>query len=84
MRGSLLHGLRRLTMMQLLRDLRVTEWGFRERFAVRHSWTIHVRFGSLADIEDCPTDVRFTPKSRHRNSVVECPLCAKSGHSALQ
>jgi len=25
------------------------------------------------------TDVRFTPKSGHWNSVVECPLCAKSG-----
>src|SRR5262249_24524969 len=25
-------------------------------------------------------DVRFTPNSGHRNSVVECPLCAKSGH----
>src|SRR5215467_4744360 len=24
--------------------------------------------------------VRFTPKSGHRNSVVGCPLCAKSGH----
>src|SRR6516164_4269281 len=24
-------------------------------------------------------NVRFTPKSGHRNSVVECPLCAKSG-----
>src|SRR3974377_1355376 len=26
------------------------------------------------------SNVRFTPKSGHRNSVVECPLCAKSGH----
>src|SRR5262249_17867565 len=25
--------------------------------------------------------VRLTPKSGHWNSVVECPLCAKSGHS---
>src|SRR6516165_9770745 len=26
-------------------------------------------------------DVRLTPESGHWNSVVECPLCAKSGHS---
>ena len=25
-------------------------------------------------------NVRFTPKSGHWNSVMECPLCAKSGH----
>jgi len=25
-------------------------------------------------------DVRFTPKSGHWNSVVECLLCANSGH----
>src|SRR6516165_5265111 len=24
------------------------------------------------------------PKSRHWNSVVECPLCTKNGHSAVQ
>jgi hypothetical protein len=29
----------------------------------------HVRFGSKADISLGPTDVRFTPKSGHRNSV---------------
>src|SRR6516225_3202813 len=29
-------------------------------------------------------DVRFTPKSGHWLSVLGCPLCAKSGHSALQ
>jgi hypothetical protein len=43
-----------------------------------------VRFGSKADIGASPTNVRFTPKSGHRNSVVECPLCAKSRHSALR
>jgi len=42
----------------------------------------HVRFGSKADIDPLTLHVRFTPKSGHRNSVVECPLCAKSGHSA--
>src|SRR6516165_5416023 len=30
------------------------------------------------------TDVRFTPESGHWNSVVECPLCAKSGHTLLR
>ena len=29
-----------------------------------------------------PRDVRFTPKSGHRNSVVECPLLTQSGHGA--
>ena len=38
------------------------------------------RFGSIAEIRRRPINVRFTPKSGHRNSVVECPLCAKSGH----
>ncbi|HVI65507.1 MAG TPA: hypothetical protein VM910_23435, partial [Bradyrhizobium sp.] len=28
-----------------------------------------VRFGSKADISECPSDVRFTPKSRHWNSA---------------
>src|SRR5215469_14524773 len=23
------------------------------------------------------------PESRHRNSIAQCPLCAKSGHSAV-
>jgi len=40
----------------------------------------NVRFGSKADILHRSADVRFTPKSRHWNSVAECPLCAKSGH----
>jgi hypothetical protein len=35
---------------------------------------------SLADIEARPTDVRYSPKSGHWNSVLECPLCAKSRH----
>ena len=44
----------------------------------------NVRFGSLADIAQRPPDVRFTPKSRHWLSVLGCPLCAKSGHYAVQ
>jgi len=38
----------------------------------------HVRFGSKADVAAPSCDVRFTPKSGHWNSVVECPLCAKA------
>jgi len=29
-------------------------------------------------------NVRFTPKSRHSLTRPACPLCAKSGHSALR
>jgi hypothetical protein len=29
-----------------------------------------VRFGSLADISQCPANVRFTPESRHRAAVL--------------
>jgi hypothetical protein len=36
-----------------------------------------VRFGSKADIEVRPFDVRFTPKSGHQLSALGCPLCAK-------
>ena len=53
-----------------------------------------VRFTLKADIEECDRHVRFgskadialqlmsalAPKSGHRNSVVKCPLCAKSGN----
>ena len=44
----------------------------------------NVRFGSKADIDGLPLDVRFTPESGHWNSVAKCPLCAKSGHWAAQ
>jgi hypothetical protein len=43
-----------------------------------------VRFGSKADMATSQRNVRFTPKSGHWLSVSGCPLCAKSGHSALQ
>jgi len=43
-----------------------------------------VCFGSKADIEAHSCDVRFTPKSGHCGARLACPLCAKSGHSALQ
>ena len=41
---------------------------------------VNVRFGSKADMEASPRDVRFTPKSRHWLSASGCLLCAKSGH----
>ena len=41
-----------------------------------------VRFGSEADIALGPRHVRFTPKSGHQLTRLECPLCAKSGHLA--
>ena len=31
---------------------------------------------------DCPSDVRFTPKSGHEAVRSDCPLCANSGHHA--
>jgi len=42
---------------------------------------VDVRFGSKADMAAHYSDVCFTPKSRHWNSVAQCLLCAKSGHS---
>jgi hypothetical protein len=33
-----------------------------------------VRFGSKADIPQCNCHVRFTPKSRHQLTSLECPL----------
>jgi hypothetical protein len=48
---------------------------------VQHSKIgLPIRFGSKADIGDFPHNVRFTPESGHRNSLVECLLCAKGGH----
>jgi hypothetical protein len=41
--------------------------------------TAYVRFGSLADIGGCQSDVRFTPESGHWLKI-ECPLSANSGH----
>ena len=42
----------------------------------------NVRFGSKADISECPRRVRFTPESGHEVDTLRCPLCAKSGHSS--
>jgi hypothetical protein len=42
------------------------------------------RVGHGTDIATPPINVRFTPKSGHSMSVSACPLCAKSGQSAMQ
>jgi hypothetical protein len=42
--------------------------------------TCNVRFGSLADILRCGSDVRFTSESGHVQCNSVCPLSAKSGH----
>ena len=54
------------------------------RRLVRHSKIANVRLGSKADMAAPSSNVRFTPKSGHRNSAAKCPLCAKSGHYAAQ
>ena len=41
------------------------EIGFRSQVARQQSWTANVRFGSKADIEARPRNVRFTPESGH-------------------
>jgi hypothetical protein len=56
--------------------------GFRGQFAQQQSEAPHVRFGSLAEIEARPRNVRFTPESGHWKSAARCPLCAKSGHDS--
>jgi hypothetical protein len=38
--------------------------------ASQQNGMLDVRFGSLADIAQCRFDVRFTPKSGHRNRLV--------------
>jgi len=45
---------------------------------------IDVRFGSKADIEARPVNVRFTPESGRRLSVSARPLSAKSGIIELE
>ena len=42
-----------------------------------------IRFGSKADVTLLNFDVCFTPESGHPSTQSKCPLCAKSGHSAL-
>src|SRR5262249_35086534 len=46
------------------------------RLEVAKTALSNVRFGSKADMAAHSSDVRFTSKSGHWNSVVECSLCA--------
>jgi hypothetical protein len=39
---------------------------------------------SKADIAAHSINVHFAPESGHSNSLARCPLCAKSGHYAVQ
>ena len=56
--------------------------GSRERIVPgqNNSWNgaTHVCFGSLAEIEACLSDVRFTSKSGHTSASSRCPLCANN------
>jgi hypothetical protein len=57
----------------------------RERGEIRdYAMGSDVRFGSKADIARDQPNVRFTPESGHWLSQLRCPLCAKSGHSAMR
>ena len=71
-------------MTDYIRDLRPAKWGSGISLHGSNPLTAHVRFGSKADMEASPRDVRFTSKSGHWLSVSRCPLCAKSeGATAL-
>jgi hypothetical protein len=48
--------------------------------ALQQPSTVHVRYGSKADIGARRINVRFTPKSGHWLSASGCLLCANSGH----
>jgi hypothetical protein len=51
--------------MRLQQGFATGETGFRAQFAQQQFCRAHVCFGSKADISECPSDVRFTPKSGH-------------------
>src|SRR5262249_20754188 len=72
-----------LTLADYIRDLRQAKWGSRF-FAWQQFFETDVRFGSKADISECPSDVRFTPKSRHSLPRPACPPCANSRHSPIK
>src|SRR5262249_16001752 len=44
----------------------------------------NVRFGSRADAVSLRSHVRFTPESGQMTDIPVGPLCAKSGHNAVQ
>src|SRR6516162_11004280 len=58
---------------------RACQWRASQQKAVPH-----VRFGSKAYIAPYLDFVRFTPESGQTGGGSTCPLCAKSGHNAVQ
>jgi hypothetical protein len=54
------------------------EMGFRVRLHGSNPFAADVRFGSKADIEARPSDVRFTPKSGHPDLADGLPGTARA------
>jgi hypothetical protein len=51
-----------------------------EPYALRKTWAVHVRFGSLADMAACSINIRFTRKRTWMNGSTT-PLSARSRQS---
>src|SRR5262249_40768430 len=65
------------------------EWGFGVPEAVQRGGLspfglADVCFGSGADIQQCQSNVRYSPESGHPPTRLGCPFCAKSGHRLLR
>ena len=82
---------RRLAISQMVQkrlarswDSRPAEWGPIIILRGNNPQDRMSALGQKQTSKHCPVNVRFTPKSGHRNSVVRCPLCAKSRHWAPQ
>src|SRR5262249_15581331 len=56
---------------------------YKQACAARQKCDFDVRFGSKADIAAFPTNVRFTPKSRHCGAALACLLLPKADISPL-
>jgi len=69
---------------QLHQEFGAGETGSNDQFALHKSRTAHVRFGSKADIPQCPSHVRFTPNSGHwRCSKTNARLPCVTEHALL-
>ena len=55
-----------------------------EKFAHTNPAPLMSALGQKRTFNQRLTDVRFTPESRHSVQYFGCPLCAKSGHYAVQ
>ena len=69
--------------MRLHQGFAIGGMGSDRHFAWQQSSRPNIRFGSLADIEACPSHVRFTPKCRHGSARARCLPSAKSRHYML-